>query len=689
MALFIAGCSMDKDRKIKLASGEAQQETGVRTAASVLQVSPEEQRSIAILNFENKTGDASLDWLRRGLADMLVAELGQSPYLNIVPMNRLSDVAQRLGKETGDVGDVAVAQVVARDAQVEMILSGRFYRDGTDLRIDSDLRDVGTGQILRRATVRGPGLERIFAMVDELSEELRTNLRGDLAVAQLADVHLLDMTQSVEAFRCYSEGLDNLEKLQFAEAVSCLREAIGYDSTFAAAYLRLSGLGSWLGGSEVGRHALRQARRHADKLSAPDRIRLRLFEATGIEDRVQLIPDMEELLQFSPYDIDTRMQLAGLLFGMQKFGRAIEEYQIILDLDPERKLAYNQLGYLFARRGDFTTALKYLEKYQQLAPDEHNPYDSMGEVLMWSGRLEEAAEYLKTALTKMPSFYQSAMKLTEIYSELGDFEQALAYSKKAMAAAPNDHLKSIFYGQRAYLYWRFGRTKQAVQAANRALETYPDMAGHALRAGILFKAIGDTAAARHVYRSYFDRYKKAIASGRSDYQLMGSGAMAFLLEADLPRLEVIQTLEEFAKTQGPTLERQLCVASLGTLYMRVGEYQKAKQFQQGIGEFFSLIAKLPAGGRGAGWKHLVEAIHLEPKGDSPDYTIPNQLLEVAQTAGRKDFEYIARLVRAQYHGKYGRGDELAAEYRDLGSPVEDDWMIIGPFKNRSGFLRTF
>ncbi|MEE9187386.1 MAG: hypothetical protein V3U10_05035, partial [Bacteroidota bacterium] len=199
LALFIAGCSMDKDRKIKLASEEGQQENGVRTAASVLQVSPEEQRSIAILNFENKTGDASLDWLRRGLADMLVAELGQSPYLNIVPMKRLSDIAQRLGKETADIGDLAVAQGVARDAQVEMILSGRFYRDGADLRIDSDLRDVGTGQILRRATVRGPGLERIFAMVDELSEELRTNLRGDLAVAQLANVHLPDMTQSVEA----------------------------------------------------------------------------------------------------------------------------------------------------------------------------------------------------------------------------------------------------------------------------------------------------------------------------------------------------------------------------------------------------------------------------------------------------------------------------------------------------------
>ncbi len=691
-ALFV-GCGRDEQRKIKLASEEPGQSIGVQTGASVLQVSPEEQRSIAIFNFENGSGDVSLDWLRRGLTDMLIAELAQSPYLNVVPMKLLRDIAQRLGKTADDLGDVGTAQVVAREAQAETILMGRFYREAEGLRIDADLREVGTGQLLRRETVRGPGLERIFLMVNELSEKVRTNLRGDLEASRVAGVRLSDMTHSVEAFRCYSEALENIEKFQLADAADWLRQAVEYDSTFAAAYLRLVGCEYSIGEPEAAGEALRQASHYADKLTKLDRIRLRLIKARSVGDIVdipQLVSAMQELLQVSPYDIDTRMQLATLLFGIGSYDRAIEEYQMVLELDPERKLAYNQLGYAYTFRGDFTSALKYLEKYQQLAPDEHNPYDSMGEVLMWAGRLEEAAKNFKTALAKMPSFYQSAWNLTKVYSELGDYIQALEYSDRTIAAAPGPRIKAMAYSQRAYLHWRFGRMDQAVKAMNRALKLDPNVAGIVLRAGEMYKAIGDTAAADRTYRSFFNHYKEAVAKPGSDYQLTdGDHLLGFLMEADLPTLEVIQTLEGALKTGKQSLERQTLLACLGTLYLRAGEYEKASQSSHGLKELFELSAKLPAAGRRAGWKYLVEAIRLEPGQDTQDYTIPNQLREVGRTVGRKDLEFVARFLQAQYHSKYGQEEKLVAEYRELGSPLEDTWRVIGPFENRSGFHRQF
>ena len=688
-ALFV-GCGRGEQRKIRLASGEPGQEIGVQTASSVLRVSPEEQHSIAIFNFENKTGDASLDWLRRGLSDMLIAELAQSPYINVIPMKQLSDVAQRLGKTAADLDDLRTAQVVAREAQVETILTGRFYREAEGLRIDADLREVSNGQVLRRETVRGPGLERVFLMVNELSEKVRTNLRGDLEASRIAGVRLPDMTHSVEAFRCYSEALDYMDKFQFAEAEDWLQQAIEYDSTFAAAYLRLVYCEYSIGEPEAAGEALRQASRYAEKLSEPDRIRLRLLGASGLEDRVQLIPDMQELLQFSPYDIDTRMQLASLLFGMQYYDRAIEEFEMILELDPDRKLAYNTLGYIYSYRGDLTTALKYLEKYQQLAPDEPNPYDSMGEVLMFAGRLQEAAKNLKIALDKRPNFHFSSMNLTEVYSELGDFRQALEYSDRTIAAAPGPRIKAIAYGQRAYLYWRFGRIKQAVKAMNRALKLDPYLAGHVLRAGEMYKAIGDTAAADRTYRSFFNHYKEAVAKRGSDYQLINGDVIGFLMEADLPTLEVIQTLEGAVKTGKQSLERQSLLACLvGTLYLRVGEYEKASQSSFNLKKFFELLVKVPSGGRGSGWKYMVEGIRLDPKQDAPDYTVPTELLQVAQSAGRKDLEIIGRFAQAQIHAKYDRKQELAAAYRELGAPLEHDWLIVGPFQNRSGFHREF
>ena len=79
----LLSCSNKSDRKIKLADENSNQSGRVRAVSSVLQVAEEDRHNLAILPFENELGDANLDWLRRGLGDMLNAELSQSPYLNI------------------------------------------------------------------------------------------------------------------------------------------------------------------------------------------------------------------------------------------------------------------------------------------------------------------------------------------------------------------------------------------------------------------------------------------------------------------------------------------------------------------------------------------------------------------------------------------------------------------------------
>ena len=53
--------------------------------------------SLAVLYFENNTGDASLDWLRTGLTDMLVTDLSQSPGIRVLSTDRLYQALKELG----------------------------------------------------------------------------------------------------------------------------------------------------------------------------------------------------------------------------------------------------------------------------------------------------------------------------------------------------------------------------------------------------------------------------------------------------------------------------------------------------------------------------------------------------------------------------------------------------------------
>ncbi len=691
VALFVSACDNGGERKIKLASGTHRTTDGTQKAASVLRVSPEEQRTVAVLFFNNGTGDASLDWLRRGLTDMLVTELSQSPYLNVVTMRRLTEVARRMGKAQKDLTDLSFAAMVARMAKAQTLLTGRFYRASDSLRIDVELRQVESGQVVRRETVAGSGLESIFSMVDDLSQRVRTNLRGDFEAIQASGVSLVDMTKSVEAFRCYSKGLEALDKLIYVQADSCFRKAVEYDTTFAVAYLRLARSSFAIGQYGAGQEALRMARRHVNNLSQSDRLQLRLLEADVRGDVKESLAIMEDIITRAPRDVDTRMALATmLLHRLGDHERAIEEYETVIELEPGRKLAYNQLAYLYAYRGDFTTALKYLDEYQQLAPDEPNPYDSRGEILMMAGRLQEAAAALQTALEKWPSFYPSSMRLAAIYSELGEEREALKYSSNWIDHAPSEKVRSDAYTQRAAILWRTGRIKEASEALRLAEKALPESSLPIIVGGEMYRAIGDTASALSLHRRYFRRMKTRVAKDFADAPEKKSHLLMLCLESGLPADEALRMAQALVGDEQRSLFREQFGLYLGVLYLRAGEVERGEaMLSDPDAEFYDVLTRLPGVGRSRVWKYLSEAIRLEPKTGGLDYRSCNLMLESAEKAGRKDLELLARFSRAQYYAKYDRRDDLAAEYRDLGTPMEKEWRVIGPFQNRSGFMRRF
>ena len=170
--------------KIKLSTSENKDSSDVQTVSSTIRVSPEEQNSIAIFYFENGTNDTSLNWLQRGITDMLEAELSQSPYYNVIPVQRILDVAQKHNIDNKNLHNVTVALEIARLTNAESILSGRYYYTEDKLNIDLQVIDVLSTNVIRTENVTGSGLEQIFVMVNDLSDRIRTDLRGKLALAK-------------------------------------------------------------------------------------------------------------------------------------------------------------------------------------------------------------------------------------------------------------------------------------------------------------------------------------------------------------------------------------------------------------------------------------------------------------------------------------------------------------------------
>ncbi len=683
-----AACSGDSERKIKLTEDKSDAGTNVQTVSSVLQVDSATQHSLAILRLENRTGDASLDWLRRGLADMLEAELTQALYINVVPSNKLYEKLEQTGADGATQDGLSAALSAASAVRVSSLLSGEFSYDRGQLNIDVTLYAVATGQILLSERVSGEGMERVFRMVDELAQRLRDNLRGDLdASPALAKVSLTDMTHSVDAFKCYSEALESIDRVQLKKAVEWLTKAIRLDTTFAAAHLKLALLRFKTGEPEQAEVLLKSARRHAHKLAEPDKIMLKIFEAEFAGDAGKLVEGMHDLLKLEPYDTDTRLQLANNLRKFCQYDRAIEQYDMILEMEPDRVAAYSELAQLYIDRGDIKEALWYAKKYEALQPDEPGPYFVKGRILKQAGRFEESIEQLKRALEKRADFQKAARELAESYAELGKKELAIKFARKWAMHEPTPFLRADAQAELAKMYWRFGDYSAAMRAVDSAMQAWPTHAQAALAGGEIAKSLGDRKAEQKLYRRFLGAFEQKEPGDLDNYQL--SNLLEFCTETDVSVERKIEVLEKFASAEKRPLQRQFYDMHLGILHLRQKNYGRANDyFQSNTESYLNLLMHFPHIGWSSAWKYTVEAIRLQPPQEQYDLSMFDEMLKSATAAGRTDLEVVSGFFIAQYYGKYQNRSKLESVYKRYGAALEDRWRLIGPFEN-PGFHHAF
>ncbi len=683
--LLLIGCRDSSVRKIKLASESPVSQVSSQNVSSVLRVSPEEQRSITVFYFRNQTRDKSLDWLQRGLTDMLITDLSQSPYLNVIPLKRLNEILKQLNRSEKDLSDRALMAEVARKANSEIFLFGQFEKNSDSLNIYVEIRHSGNEQLIRKEIIHGEGLENIFSMVDELSEKVRDSLRGKKGEEKEYEMGPVEMTNSVEAFRYYSEALIYQEKLMYAEAMKSLKNAVKADTTFATAYFRLWSIQNSFGEYDAANRTFPKVLRFREKLSDADQLRLQIVETQKSGADVDVVSLYEKAVNRFPNDTDFRFELAVLYRILGMGNQAFEEYQTILVLDPSRKVIYNELGYFFAYRGEFNTALKYINKYQQLAPDEPNPYDSKGEIIMLSGQLEDAAVQLKTAIAKWPQFGFSLLRLGQIYTELGNYEKASSYFNKFQNIEIPSKMSEEILGGKLLMYWRFGKIEKAEEILQKLINEKIPPARLILLGGEMYSSLGETAKVMKLYRSAFEKYQRIIDSEPTTTHI--DNILLFVLESGLPPRELLPALEKMLKTDAfPPRDKIYYEVSLALVRLKAGESDWAR----GIGPsqietFYDVLQPRRNDGWANPWKYIYWWADNDPENSADHHRISEIFLPLARQSGRKDLERMVRFARTRFYDQQGDREKVLSEYRSLGVAPENTWRVIGPFARENIF----
>ncbi|HEX5758352.1 MAG TPA: protein kinase [Thermoanaerobaculia bacterium] len=381
--------------------------------------------ALAVLHFQNLTGDRELDWLRTGLTEMLVTDLAQSPELEVLGTDRLYQIladVEGLGPEPLAFDTL---QEVARRAAAEKVVLGNYARLASDLRIAFKIEDPATGAILASDTVLGKGEAGLLPAVDELTAAVRRHLKVSRLAAAPARMEEIS-TSSVDAWRLYTEALDFHNQGKDREAILLLERAVELDPTFALALASLGRFHVNLGHAAAGNEYTRRAVELADRLPVRQRFFLqgRHFAAKWAT-YGQAVAAFQEAVRLYPGEETSRNNLAELYGFLERYDDAVREYEGLIAEDTPFSPTYLSAANAYAALGRFERGHRLLSELAARDPESWLAEVGLGWHLTQWGRLDDARRHLDRAAELRPGdgFVHHARWRLEVLREDWDAAQ--------------------------------------------------------------------------------------------------------------------------------------------------------------------------------------------------------------------------------------------------------------------------
>jgi serine/threonine protein kinase/tetratricopeptide (TPR) repeat protein len=415
--------------------------------------------AVAVMPFDCTAASEDMRWLRQGVPDMLVTGLAQTQGLDVVSSERLLEILNRLAPESAEA--IAPRQVleVARRAGAGAVVMGSVIGTGPELRIDVRVQDPADGRLLFAHGVRG---DEVFALVDEISEQIRADL--GLATAA-ADRGMAELTsESLEAYRLYTEGRNAWRNFRRSDALELFRRAVEIDPSFTMAYFEL-----WRFSQD---RALRQEYRKRtmdglDRLSERERLKVESWAAAREGDDKRALMLQEELVTRYPDEAEAYYRLFELYSRIPDTEKAMQTLERGVRAVPTDGQLRSALGYELVWSGRFDEGLREFEAYARILPEEPNPHDSFGDAYRFMGKPEEAIARYTDALGMDDTFSASYKGRAWAYAVLGRYDDALrdvaAAGDNAARIDPDNYYTSLLI--HSLLLTRMGRYQEAERIA--------------------------------------------------------------------------------------------------------------------------------------------------------------------------------------------------------------------------------
>lgn len=405
--------------------------------------------SLAVIYFENNTGDKSLDHWRKGISDLLITDLTQSKYLRVLGGDRLYNILSQLGQLEAKSYSSEILREVAVRGRVNHIIRGNFSKAGDILRIDTVLQEANTGEPITSERVEGKGEESIFSMVDDLTRRIKVNFKlsaEEMATDSDKDVAKIT-TSSPEAYKYYLEG-DRYENILGDErkALQFYEQAVAIDPEFATAYLTMS-ITYWkLGMRSKEREYLEKAFELKERVSDRERYLIEAeYYSQSEKTYDQAIKAFHSLLEISPDDEWGNNDFGWLYLQIEEWDKAIERLEVNIKNRDPGYTSYQMMALSYSAKGLYDKAREVFENYLQNFPDNAEIRSDLAYNYFRAGKLDLALAEIDKALSINPIDPTYISNKAEFLMCKGDLINAEKECQKLVGKEePNSHMLGLY-----------------------------------------------------------------------------------------------------------------------------------------------------------------------------------------------------------------------------------------------------
>jgi len=330
--------------------------------------------SIAVLPFDNLSGDRDQDYFADGIVEEIITALTRMRWLFVIARN--SSFAYK--------GRAVDVKQIGRELGVRYILEGSVRKSGNKVRITGQLIDTSIGAHLWADRFEG-GLENIFDLQDQVTTSVIGAISPKLEEAEIERAKRKP-TENLDAYDYYLRGLAKIHqwtKQSSQEALSNFGQAIQLDPNFAAAY-----------GMAARTYIQRKSGGWASNREAE------------VAETVRLARQAARLGKDDAVALYTAGIALSYIVGDHDEGKALTDRA--LALNPNSAWAWLYSGWVRVWLGEPEAAIDRVSRAMRLNPaDPHSysMYSALAHAYFFAGRDTDALSWAEMAIREKPEFF--------------------------------------------------------------------------------------------------------------------------------------------------------------------------------------------------------------------------------------------------------------------------------------------